>query len=51
MLDKEVILRLAKDHDSFYLYDEKGIRDQAGRLKQALKGVRFLYSVKCNPHP
>lgn len=46
-----VLAQQAQKHESFYLYDEGGIRSAAGRLGAAFPGVDFLYSIKCNPHP
>ncbi|NLD16377.1 MAG: diaminopimelate decarboxylase [Tissierellia bacterium] len=50
MIEKEIILKLAKDHDSFYLYDENEILKSIERLKNSFKGVDFLYSLKANPN-
>ncbi len=49
-IDKKVILQKATEHDSFYLYDQKGIISAAHELKDNFLGVEFLYSVKANPH-
>lgn len=38
----------------FYLYDERGIRENAGRLKEAFswnKGFREYFAVKATPNP
>ena len=38
----------------FYLYDEKGIRENAARLKQAFawnKGYKEYFAVKATPNP
>ena len=32
-----------------YIYDERKIRSALRELKEALPGVQFLYSAKCNP--
>ncbi|MDD3393124.1 MAG: alanine racemase [Anaerotignum sp.] len=51
MLNKKLVLELAKKHDSFYLYDEKVIVENTERLKHDFKHVDFLYSIKTNSHP
>ena len=51
MVNSEIIQRLAQNCDSFYLYDEKTIIEAAAALKSSFPGVRFLYSIKANPHP
>ena len=48
-MNRECILEQAKQHDSFYLYEEAIIRKNT--LKTDFPGVTFLYSVKCNPYP
>ncbi|NLW41774.1 MAG: diaminopimelate decarboxylase, partial [Tissierellia bacterium] len=50
MIEKDIILKLAEDHDSFYLYDENEILNSIERLKNSFKGVYFLYSIKANPN-
>ncbi|MCF0123579.1 MAG: alanine racemase [Ruminiclostridium sp.] len=45
------ILSCIARHDNFYLYDETVIEDSTARLKAQFPGVKFLYSVKCNPNP
>ena len=38
----------------FHLYDEKGIRENASKVKQAFswnKGFREYFAVKANPNP
>ena len=38
----------------FYLYDEKGIRENAARLKQAFswnRGYKEYFAVKATPNP
>lgn len=47
---KEVIEKISKNYDSFYLYDEKGIHKSIENLIKNFPGVDFLYSVKCNPN-
>ena len=49
--DRNAAARLAEKHESFYLYDEGAILDSIERLRKSFDGVRFLYSVKANPHP
>ena len=51
MFDHSEILRQAEQHESFYLYDEAVILGNIQQLKRSFPGVRFLYSVKCNPYP
>ncbi len=52
---KEQICRIASDHPTpFYIYDEKGIRENARRLKAAFawnKGFREYFAVKATPNP
>ena len=50
-MNRECILEQAKQHDSFYLYEEAIIRKNTEQLKTDFPGVTFLYSVKCNPYP
>jgi len=45
---KEAISRYAETLDSFYLYDERRIRESIGHLKQSFPQIEFLYSIKCN---
>ena len=49
MVDMQVLRAQLNTHDSFYLYEEAGIRAAARRLQSALSGARLLYSMKCNP--
>ena len=51
MNNKEMIKKLAESYDSFYLYDEKTIKESIARLQGYFPQVEFLYSMKCNPHP
>lgn len=51
MITQQVILELAKEHDSFYLYDESEIIAATAQLKKDFKDVTFLYSLKANSHP
>ena len=49
MADRQTLLEQLQTHDSFYLYEEAGIRAAAGRLLENFPETRFLYSMKCNP--
>ena len=43
-----------RGHTPFYLYDEKGIRENAARLKQAFswnRGYKEYFAVKATPNP
>ncbi len=51
MYNKEAILNISKQNDSFYLYDQKIIKQNINTLTQNFEGVKFLYSVKANPNP
>mgnify|MGYP005954920307 CR=1 FL=1 len=46
--NKDVIEAQARQHDSFYLYDESQIVAQTQELKEKFPDIQFLYSVKCN---
>ena len=52
---KEIVERIATQYPTpFYLYDEKGIRENARKLKQAFawnKGYREYFAVKATPNP
>lgn len=50
MLKVRAIEDIAKESDSFYLYDEFLILDAIDRLKENLPEVEFLYSLKSNPN-
>lgn len=50
-MDRQIIWEQARNYDSFYLYEEKGIREHVRRLKKDFPGLEFLYSVKANPNP
>lgn len=50
MKNKEIIESLSKEWDSFYLYDEETIVENAELLQKHFTGIEFLYSMKCNPH-
>ena len=52
---KEKVLEIAKTYDTpFYLYDEKGIRETALKIRQAFawnKGFKEYFAVKATPLP
>lgn len=48
MKNKNVIYQQAKEHDSFYLYDEAEILQNMNDLKNHFHNVKFLYSIKTN---
>ena len=52
---KEKVLEIAKTYDTpFYLYDEKGIRETARKIRQAFawnKGFKEYFAVKATPLP
>lgn len=48
-MDHTLLRDLLSRHDSYYLYDESGIRTAIKRLQDHFSGAQFLYSVKCNP--
>ena len=52
---KELVERIAAQYPTpFHLYDEKGIRENARKLKQAFswnKGFREYFAVKATPNP
>ncbi len=48
---RDAIGELAREHDSFYLYDERSVLEQIRRLRKHFPKIDFLYSIKCNPHP
>ena len=51
----EQLQQITKDYPTpFHLYDEKGIRDNAMRLKEAFawnKGFKEYFAVKATPNP
>lgn len=51
MFNTEAILQQTGKYDSFYLYDENRIVQSVESLKRDFPGIRFLYSLKTNPHP
>ena len=52
---KEQLEEIAKTYPTpFYLYDEKGIRENAKRLKEAFAwnpGYKEYFAVKATPNP
>ena len=52
---KEKILEISEKFPTpFYIYDEKGIRENAEKVKKAFswnKGFREYFAVKANPNP
>lgn len=50
MKNRDVIEKLAQRYDSFYLYDQKTIKESMACLQGFFPQVNFLYSMKCNPH-
>ena len=52
---REQLEKIAETYPTpFYLYDEKGIRENAERLKAAFswnKGFREYFAVKATPNP
>ena len=43
---KEKVLEIAKTYDTpFYLYDEKGIRETARKIRQAFAGTRVSRNI------
>lgn len=49
-MNKQIIIKQAENHDSFYLYDEAVIVKSMDQLKQTFPNLEFLYSMKCNPN-
>ena len=54
-VDLEKVKEIAKTYPTpFYIYDEKGIRDNAVRLKEAFswnKGFKEYFAIKATPNP
>lgn len=52
---KEMVEEIAKDYPTpFYIYDEKGIRENAEAVKEAFtwnRGFKEYFAVKANPNP
>ena len=54
MLSRQIAQKLRGYETPFYLYDEKGIRENATRLKQAFswnRGYKEYFAVKATPNP
>ena len=49
-MNTDIIKKYAKEHDSFYLYDEAVIAENIKCLQDSYPHAEFLYSVKCNPN-
>ena len=45
---KNQICEISQKYDSFYLYDEKIIKNSISNLRKVFLEIEFLYSVKCN---
>ena len=54
-VDLEKVKEIAKTYPTpFYIYDEKGIKDNAVRLKEAFswnKGFKEYFAIKATPNP
>ena len=54
-VSKDKILEISEKYPTpFYIYDEKGIRENAEKVKKAFswnKGFREYFAVKANPNP
>ena len=54
-IDLDKVKELTKTYPTpFYIYDEKGIRDNALRLKEAFswnKGFKEYFAIKATPNP
>lgn len=54
-IDLDKVIELTKTYPTpFYIYDEKGIRDNALRLKEAFswnKGFKEYFAIKATPNP
>ena len=54
-LTKEQVEEISREYPTpFYIYDEKGIRDNARRLNKAFawnKGFKEYYAIKAAPNP
>ena len=52
---KELVERIEKDYPTpFHIYDEKGIRENARKLKDAFswnKGFKEVFAIKATPNP
>lgn len=47
----EMIEKYGQEHDSFYVYREKAIKENIAALQHSFSNIQLLYSVKCNNHP
>ena len=45
---KNQICEISQKYDSFYLYDEKIIKNSISNLRKVFPEIEFLYSIKCN---
>ena len=45
---KNQICEISQKYDSFYLYDEKIIKNSISNLRKVFPKIEFLYSIKCN---
>ena len=45
---KNQICEISQKYDSFYLYDEKIIKNSISNLRKIFPEIEFLYSIKCN---
>ena len=45
---KNQICEISQKYDSFYLYDEKIIKNSISNLRKVFLEIEFLYSIKCN---
>jgi len=45
---KNQICEISQKYDSFYLYDEKIIKNSISNLRKVFSEIEFLYSIKCN---
>ncbi len=44
------IKEIASKYNSFYVYDEKTLKENVNKLKDNFKSAYFIYSLKTNPH-
>ncbi len=49
-MDINRIKAIAREHESFYVYDENRIENNISALKRCFAGADILYSIKCNPN-
>lgn len=50
-LNKKELTAFLAEHAPCYIYDGEMIKEQCRKLKAALPGFTFLYSIKTNPFP